>query len=209
MARLYSYILRLDTGFAPNPFHGFCTLATCKPKIRKTARVGDYVIGTGSKSNNRHGVYAMRITEALTLDEYWRDTRFQAKKPQQTGCWKSACGDNVYSWNSLTNEWIQDEDSYHCEYDPSHDTRTDRVLVSEDFIYWGGCGPPIPPEFGGVDVLCTTQGHKCRFPEQTVRAFVRWFEKLDEKGILGGPHDKHLPALARRKRQCRAFEVPT
>ena len=29
---LYSYIVKHDNGFAPNPFHGFCTLACCKPE---------------------------------------------------------------------------------------------------------------------------------------------------------------------------------
>ena len=35
---LYSYTVAADTGFAPNPFHGFCTLACCKPGIRRTAQ---------------------------------------------------------------------------------------------------------------------------------------------------------------------------
>jgi hypothetical protein len=30
--RLYTYIIRFDTGFAPNPFYGFCALACCKPR---------------------------------------------------------------------------------------------------------------------------------------------------------------------------------
>ena len=34
MARIYSYVVRYDSGFAPNPFYGYCTLATCKPDIR-------------------------------------------------------------------------------------------------------------------------------------------------------------------------------
>lgn len=41
----YSYIVARDYGFAPNPFYGICTLATCKPIIRKHCEVGDYVIG--------------------------------------------------------------------------------------------------------------------------------------------------------------------
>ena len=75
--RLYSYIVANDTGFAPNPFHGYCTLATCKPRIRKTARVGDWIVGTGSKRNGKAGyaVYAMRVTEIMTFDEYWSDPR--------------------------------------------------------------------------------------------------------------------------------------
>lgn len=43
--KLYSYVVARDFGFAPNPFHGYCTLATCKPDIRATASVGDWVIG--------------------------------------------------------------------------------------------------------------------------------------------------------------------
>ena len=45
---LFSYVVRYDSGFAPNPFHGFCTLATCKPGIRAHANVGDWVVGTAS-----------------------------------------------------------------------------------------------------------------------------------------------------------------
>ena len=80
-SRLYSYIVARDYGFAPNPFYGFCTLATCKPRIRKKAEVGDWVIGTGSKSKGRDGhlVYAMRVTETMSFDEYWADSRFHRK----------------------------------------------------------------------------------------------------------------------------------
>ena len=37
MARVHSYVVRYDSGFAPNPFYEYCTLATCKPNIRKGA----------------------------------------------------------------------------------------------------------------------------------------------------------------------------
>ena len=202
MTRLYSYIVTHDTGFAPNPFHGFCTLATCKPMIRKTAKVGDWVIGTGSKSKDRNGyiVYAMRITEKMSFDEYWNDPRFRAKKPGQEGCWKSACGDNIYWWDHITNGWAQAEDSYHCDYDVGRDTKyTEQVLVSENFVYWGGDGPPLPPEFGGVSVLCTTQGYKCRFPEGTVSEFARWVGQFEERGICGYPLDKDLQIASKTR----------
>ena len=32
---VYEYVMTSDSGFAPNPFHGTCTLACCKPRIRK------------------------------------------------------------------------------------------------------------------------------------------------------------------------------
>ncbi len=43
--RIYAYILKVDSGFAPNPFHGWCTLACCKPAIRRKARPGDWIVG--------------------------------------------------------------------------------------------------------------------------------------------------------------------
>ena len=75
MPKMYSYVVARDYGFAPNPFHGFCTLATCKPEIRRTAHVGDWIVGTGSKKKGRdaHVVYAMRVTEKMTFNAYWRD----------------------------------------------------------------------------------------------------------------------------------------
>lgn len=51
--RLYVYVVTHDTGFAPNPFHGYCTLATCKPHIRGRAEAGDWVIGLGSTQNGQ------------------------------------------------------------------------------------------------------------------------------------------------------------
>ena len=47
---MFSYVITHDSGFAPNPFQGFLTLATCKPLVRKTAKVGDVLVGTGSAS---------------------------------------------------------------------------------------------------------------------------------------------------------------
>ena len=35
-----------DYGFAPNPYFGYCTLATCKPVIRRCAGVGDWIAWT-------------------------------------------------------------------------------------------------------------------------------------------------------------------
>ena len=77
MSRIHSYVVRYDSGFAPNPFYGYCTLATCKPGIRRKAEVEDWVVGSGSndRSVGRGGylVYAMRVTEVMTFDDYTVD----------------------------------------------------------------------------------------------------------------------------------------
>ncbi len=158
--RLFSYIVTDDYGFAPNPFYGVCTLATCKPEIRKEASVRDWVIGTGSKRKCKQGrlVYVMRVTETMTFNEYWKDDRFQRKKPNLRGSWKQASGDNIYFWDDK--KW-QQQKSYHGCDDVKHDTQTNRVLLStKKYAYWGGSGPKIPKEFrdyNGVDI-CTGRG---------------------------------------------------
>ena len=192
--RLYSYIVARDYGFAPNPFHGFCTLATCKPRIRASAAIGDWIVGTGSKTKGRQGhlVYAMRVTETMSFDEYWSDIRFHQKKPNLYGSLKQAFGDNIYHRNSSSSEWKQ-LDSHHSHKDGSsnprnvkRDTGVNRILVSDDFIYCGRDGRLIP-EFKGVRICHTTQAHRCNFRQDTIEAFVEWIRGIGDKGYCGDP----------------------
>jgi len=199
--KLYSYIVARDYGFAPNPFFGVCTLATCKPRIRSVAQIGDWVIGTGSKTRKRekHLVCAMRVTGAMTFNQYWSDPRFQAKQPNLRGSKKQAFGDNIYSRGVRTRRWRQ-ADSHHSMPDGSvneanvaTDTQTDRVLVSTDFVYWGGSGPRLPQKFlnyGPEHVtLCAGRNHKSNFPPEFVQELVAWIRSLNEKGFAGEPLD--------------------
>ncbi|MGA3124805.1 MAG: hypothetical protein ABSF69_29000 [Polyangiaceae bacterium] len=83
--RLYSYCIPVDDGAAPNPYWGVCTLAICKPRIRATATAGDWIAGTGAKfarlgdggSKDMSGklVFAMRVTQKVTMAEYDALTR--------------------------------------------------------------------------------------------------------------------------------------
>lgn len=192
---LYSYVVARDYGFAPNPFHGFCTLATCKPQIRRAAKVNDWIVGTGPKGKGlkERIVYAMRISEALTFNEYWQDPRFILKRPHLHSSVCNAFGDNIYH-RDAAGKWLQ-ADSHHSYVhgrpncaNIRHDTGTDRVLIAQDFVYWGGSGPKLP-RFAGMDIRKDGQGHRCRFPPETVAAFIRWFNKLPETGVMADPVD--------------------
>ena len=194
MPRVYSYVVDRDYGFAPNPFHGFCTLATCKPKIRRYAEVGDWVIGTGSAYRNRNGhiVYAMRVTETMSFGEYWTDPRFRAKRPNLRGRTKQAFGDNIYHQDPNSGRWLQADSHHSCAdgtQNPkniSHDTKVDRVLISDDFIYWGGHGAEIP-RFHGTDICKIGPGHKCRFPDRVVASCIEWLRSFREREFCGKP----------------------
>ena len=114
--KIYSYIVKRDYGFAPNPFYGYCTLATCKPVIRKHAEIGDIIVGIGSGGKNsvykNRMIFAMKISEVLTYDQYWNDIRFQKKKPIMSGSKKQMYGDNIYHTSFATGEIVQ-EYSHH------------------------------------------------------------------------------------------------
>ena len=194
MVRLHSYIVKRDFGFAPNPFFGYCTLATCKPKVRQSAEMGDWIVGTGSKSENLAGylVYAMRVTESLSLNEYWDDPRFIDKRPDLYSSQKRAFGDNIYYSDAKSDQWRQ-IDSHHSYADGmpnalniQRDTSANRVLVSDEFVYFGGEGPSIP-KFNGVSVVHTTQGHKNSFSSDVVKGFIEWIRGLGETGYCGTP----------------------
>lgn len=195
--RLYSYVVARDFGFAPNPFNGVCTLATCKPNIRKAASVGDWILGTGSSSNSLSGrlVYIMQVSEKLTYDDYWNNEKFNVKKPNLKGSLKQAFGDNIYHHNLQTGEWMQ-EPSHHSLpngnqnlLNVDHDTQTEFILVGERFTYWGGNGPSIPNHFrnyNGIDI-CALRNHKCNFSVAFVNEFLAWINSLNVSGYLYPP----------------------
>ncbi len=193
MPKLFSYTVRHDHGFAPNPFFGFCTLATCKPKIRQTAAVGDWIAGGGTKSKGRGGhlVYAMRVTEAMKFDEYWNDPRFLNKRPDKWTTFEKGFGDNIYHRDKTTHRWLQAHSKHSNKCGKvnmrnlRHDTQTDRVLISKDFIYFGGDGPLIPT-FRECD-LYFGRGHKCQYPVEVVEDFISWIRSFNVAGQCGHP----------------------
>lgn len=197
--RLHSYVIEHDFGFAPNPFYGLCTLATCKPVIREHAAVGDYVVGTGCAKRHQRGylVYFLRIAEITTYNDYWADPRFQSKRPNLRGSTMQAFGDNIYHTDPGSGVWIQ-ANSFHSLRDGSpnplnveSDTRSSKVLIGSDFTYWGGAGPLIPERFrnfDGIDI-CAKRGHRNSFPAHMVTAFVAWLRSLDEQGYVSAPRD--------------------
>ena len=53
--KMYTYVIPRDYGFAPNPYLGYCTLATCKPRIRKGAQIGDWIAAYGAADSGIRG----------------------------------------------------------------------------------------------------------------------------------------------------------
>lgn len=154
--KLYSYVMTHDSGFAPNPFFGYLTLATCMADIRRTKSVGDWVAGFAGKTLVRkcralgvpiphHGlIYLMQVDEILSLDEYFNDLRFQQKKaiPLGTNDITLERGDNIYQSDGNGN-FSQLENDNHDEGELLKDTKGKNVLIAKQFYYFGrNC--PVP-----------------------------------------------------------------
>ncbi len=148
--RLFSYKLTCDAGFAPNPFHGSCTLATCKPQIRRSKGVGDWIAGftsgalNGDPVGEERLIYLMEVTAKLTLGDYHLDPRFAAKIPNLgSGRRVDAAGDNIYrpgpeGLTMVPNRHHTPERDFH------KDTGGGFVLVSTRFCYFGSRPLVVP-----------------------------------------------------------------
>jgi hypothetical protein len=183
MYKVYIYVVDRDFGFAPNPFHGSCTLATCKSVIRKTASVGDWVFGLGGRNLKATGkcIYAMKVTQKLTYNDYWLDPTFLDKRPVRNGSKTMMLGDNIYYYDEDTFKWMQAH-SHHSNPDGSintsnveNDTKSDKILISRHFYYFGSSAPIIPENI--LQELGYANGRNHRvFDYNSAVNLVNWVE---------------------------------
>ncbi len=196
---MYFYVVDRDFGFAPNPFHGCCTLATCKPQIRARAQIGDWVVGTGGRRlrSTGHCIFAMRVSRTLSFDEYWSSTEYFDKRPVRNGSSRMMVGDNIYHRNSATAEWIQ-TDSHHSNPNGTvnidnleKDTGADRVLISNNFFYFGKQAPRVPQVILDEMGYRNRQGYRV-FEQSDCTMFLEWLHEnfgRDLNLVLEDPFD--------------------
>lgn len=188
--RVYSYVVAVDSGFAPNPFWGTLTLACCKPKIRLHAQPGDVIVGLTRASLGNRVVYVAKIDEKLTFQHYWTDARFRRKRPDvQSTRIVDRCGDNIYE--PVGHDRFRQLPSAHshgaCENPESkaHDLGGRCVLTSGDFSYFGSEAKPLQP---GLEDLIVGRAHRCRFPDAFVQKVDQWRRTLP-KGVHAAPRE--------------------
>lgn len=191
---VYVYVVDRDFGFAPNPFHGVLTLATCKPRIRSVASIGDWIVGVGGARLQKRGrcIFGMRVTGHLSFQEYWESADYQVKKPVRNGSLVNLVGDNIYS--RVNGAWVQ-ADSHHSNADGTaneenlkSDTSTDRVLISEDFRYLGSAAEVIPPEIVARLQYQNGRNHRT-FDLARATLLVDWIQGFPKNRIVADPSD--------------------
>jgi len=181
--QLFTYTIPVDDGAAPNPFRGMCSLAICKPGIRRTAQKGDWVAGLGSKHTQHSGdlsgrlVYAMRVDEVMSLEDY--DRRAPTDWPHRIPNAGSAdlserLGDCIYDYSS--GRPVQ-RPGVHLPENVHTDLGGENVLVSRDFYYFGSQAIPLPER---LHPIChQTQGHKNKANAPYLDQFVSWLRGLN------------------------------
>lgn len=196
MATLFSYCIPLDDGAAPNPFWGVCSLAICKPKIRKKAQLNDWVVGTGSKNSpigdiSTSVVYAMRVTRRVTMRDYDRIARTELpdKVPDfDNADFRRRVGDSIYDFRTNPPTVRR---SVHTIANRPRDLSGEYVLLSTDFYYFGDQPQRLPKTLHGI--IKRGQGHR-RIEDQLSERFVSWIRSLKAPmgEPIGGPQCRDL-----------------
>lgn len=197
---LYSYVLRFDTGDAPNPYGGVCTLTVCKPAIRRTAQVGDWIIGTGSMHSPvgdvaGYLVYAMRISRKLTLAEYdlYCQQELGIKVPghkDYAHLRENLAGDSLYDYTNITSNGAPQHRGGPVHAEPALQVRdwSGKCALLSDRFYYFGCEPRAMPEYL-QRIVRKNQGHYRRTDANEITAFEKWLEDegFEQNKIYAGP----------------------
>lgn len=191
--KCFRYKLDHDYGFAPNPFWGIMTLATCKAQLRHNKRLelGDWIAGFGSVGMNNLNclIYAMKVEQILTFDAYWDNPKYDCKRPVVTGTLCQMYGDNVY--HTVEGKVIQEHCAHSLDsgvpnmghYDT--DVSGENVLLSKHFYYFGDNAPMIPKD---LDFILPWRNIQFQdLDDEQIEKFVSWLESNYTVGIHGDP----------------------
>ena len=182
---LFSYIIPHDGGSAPNPYHGICTLVICKPVIRRTAKVGDWMVGLGAKDSpignaSEKVIYAMRITKKICMERY--DTFCLNNYPEKIPEWDSGdymkrIGDCIYDFSDPSNPKIRK--SVHTIKNMKTDLGGKCALISNDFYYFGNKSEPLLDNLKGI--IKQGQIHRSKSNDKYVEDFIKWIRKKKKR----------------------------
>ena len=191
--RIFSYIVTHDSGYSPNPFHGVCTLACCKPQVRRQAEPGDLILGLTGKARGHCLVYGMVVAEKMSFADYWHDDRFLAKRPDMAGDTVRRRGDNHYEplpgggYRQIPSRHSNKDDHGENPKTKARDLGPDLdnpVLVGGRFCYFGRDAKELQ---SGLEFLIVGRGHRSNFTPEQIQAARAWFESLTP-GRHGKPH---------------------
>lgn len=229
--RLFTYKVMFDAGSAPNPEHSVCTLALCKPAIRRVAKVGDVVVGFESGNSGRI-VYCMRVTHVLTWADYIEichgrgthptiDASMARQLTKKVPNNASDAGDCIWT-NAIQYAPVLASFSGHSGVgDFEHDvTNGSNVLLSTQYWYFGnGEKNNISLSRGVLHNLIPGRGHRSNSNSAVIdgthrldHLFVEFFNQQLEKhsindyGVYGTPAIPPQPDDEEETVKCRRLQ---
>ncbi len=164
---LFSYVVDHDEGYSPNPVGGICTLAHCKfsqsgrRNLVEMAEIGDWIIGTGGKSDYSAGhgrlIYAMRVTDKIPLRTYLTARRYAGRADR---------------------------------FPPAGSDQDRFALISDEFYYFGANAVAIariPARYLSSPLEKRGPRHRHDFAEAFISDFEQWIRREFSVGIHGEP----------------------
>ena len=193
--KMWSYRIVHDKQFAPNPFKGVLTLATCKPLIRrsKESESGVWLAGFAAysvkdglrpKKGRELLIYLAKISEVMTMQDYWKE--YPQKRAQKCGEeFEEHYGDNIYDENlRLVN------DNNHGEWDFKRDISGKNVLICKEFYYFAPDSRlVVPNEF--EELVYKRRGQTLVQNNDLIQKFIDYVRSCakddfgKQQGILG------------------------
>ena len=184
----YFYKLKFDSGGAPCVHRNLLSLAICKPSVRASADVGDWIFGFGAKSTiGEKLVYVAEVTDKLPNGAYYKDARFHSRP------------DCIYRWSRGRLEWKPGSRFHEGGHEkdiglPPHDRAA--VLLSTNFRYLGREGTEhyknVYPILAHA-VARLGQGHRVNHSaelEEALRALQKeLWRRFPSRQRLGRPND--------------------
>lgn len=177
---LYSYLQTIDNGGAPCVMGNLLSLAICKPRIRKHAKVGDHIVSFAAKSMKLNCekpqiIWMAKVTQVVTMKEYYN--LYSERK------------DCIYddNLNLLDNP-------FHCCSNIETDLSGENVLLSDDFVYFGSNHIDVDENF--LEIVPKVQGHLSKKNLKYEESFKKYFENFSSSSI------KNLNFCNDKKKKC-------
>lgn len=184
MTRILRYILQHDSGMAPCIDGGLVSLATCKPKIRASAKRGEWVIGfRPSPAPRGLVVWAGRVACSVAVGEY--ECQHRGRK------------DAVYLLKP-DGQYKRLNPYYHQTPDQFRKDTTAPVLIFNKLATWYfGREPHMMPDHL-MHLAAGGRGHRVNgVNEGDAAALESWLASIALPDIHGKPRDG-VPAKPRR-----------
>lgn len=187
MTRIFRYILQTDTGMAPCIDSGLVSLAICKPKIRASAKIGDWVIGFYARPAPRGLVtWAGRISDQLDTGRYestFRGRSDAVYRQQRDGTFKRLRPD------------------YHSGADEIRkDLSAPSLIFDQNATWYFGDQPKVLPH-ELMHLAAGGQGHRVNARiEGDLQALQIWLTSIGSPGVHGKP--RHLLSPIQTPRRC-------